>query len=157
MRNHRKKLFIEIRNLFLKFFLIDDSPHRVAGGAALGVFWGIMPGEGVGTTIVTSTILRLNRLSAMVGVLATNTWLTFFVLPLSAIIGSLLFKTNSGVLIQDFKDTYQLGLRYFFTEDIFSHLLLPLIVGFIISSLAISLIVYCSLFFLLKYKRARFR
>lgn len=152
-----KKTFLKIKNFIAKFFLIDDSPHKVAAGAAIGIFWGIMPGEGVATTLVTATIFRFNRLSATAGVLAVNMWMTIVSLPLAAICGGFLFKVDPEILISNFKSTYDLGIKYFFTETIFSHLLLPLIAGFFIVSIAISLVFYFLLYFLLKYKKVRFK
>ncbi|NTU66661.1 MAG: DUF2062 domain-containing protein [Candidatus Moranbacteria bacterium] len=152
-----EKIVSKIKNFLLKFFLIDDTPHKVAAGAALGVFWGIMPGEGIGTTIVTAAIFRFNRLSAVTAALATNTWTSFFILPLAAVIGGYIFKTDPGKLIDDFKNTYHLDIRYFFTEDILFGLIIPLLAGFAIVSIAISMLVYFSVYFLLKYRKIRFR
>lgn len=140
-----------------KFFLIDDSPHKVAAGAALGIFWGIMPGEGVATTLITASILRFNRLSATAGVLAVNMWTTFLVMPLAATVGGFLFHTDAETLINNFKSTHELGWKHFFTETIFTNLLLPLIIGFIIVSAAISLVFYFLLYFALKYHKIRFK
>lgn len=147
----------KIKDFIKKFFLIDDTPHKVAAGAALGIFWGIMPGEGVATTLVTATILRFNRLSATAGVLATNMWTTAVILPLAAFAGGFLFKVNPSILINNFKSTYHLGLKYFFTEAIFTDLLIPLLVGFLVVSVAISLVFYFLLYFLLKYHKIRFK
>lgn len=151
------KTTTKVKTFIEKFFLIDDSPHKVAAGLALGIFWGIMPGEGLATTLITASILRFNRLSATAGVLAANTWTTVIILPLAAFGGGFLFKVNPELLIHNFKSTYSLGLKYFFTETIFTGLLLPLIVGFLIISVSISLIFYFLFYFLLKYKKVRFK
>lgn len=140
-----------------KFFLIDDSPHKVAAGAALGIFWGIMPGEGVATTLVTASILRFNRLSATAGVLAANMWMTVVIMPFAAICGGFLFNVEPETLTSNFKSTFDLGLKYFFSVTIFSHLVLPLIAGFFVVSISISLIIYFLLYFLLKYKKIKFK
>lgn len=151
------KTFVsKVKNFLKKFFLIDDSPHKVAAGLALGVFWGIMPGEGLATTLITASILRFNRLSATMGVLAVNMWTTVVILPLAAIFGGFLFKVSSEVLISNFKSTYRLGIKYFFVETIFTDLFLPLIVGFFTVSAAISLAFYFLSYFLLKYKKIKF-
>ena len=142
---------------FKKFFLIDDTPHKVAAGFALGVFWGIMPGEGVGTTLVTAYILRFNRLSATAGVLASNMWTTFFVLPLATIAGGFVFRVSPEFLMNSFHETYDLGWRYFFTETIFLKILTPFFVGFFIVSFAIALLSYLLVYFVLKYEKMRFR
>lgn len=150
-------MFKKIKYFVQKFFLIDDTPHKIAAGAALGAFWGIMPGEGVTTTLITASILRFNRLSATAGVLATNMWMTAVTVPLAAYFGGKIYGINPQILIDDFKSTYDLGIKYFFTETIFSHLLLPLIAGFFLVSASISLFFYFFIYFLLKYKKIRFK
>ncbi len=89
--NERIKIF------FKKFFLINDTPHKIAAGAALGIFLGIVPGEGVMTTLVLASLFRFNRAAALIGVLATNMWTTLAVLPLAAGVGSFLFGENYGL------------------------------------------------------------
>jgi uncharacterized protein (DUF2062 family) len=147
----------KVKYFIKKFFLIDDTPHKVAAGASLGIFWGIMPGEGVATTLITASILRFNRLSATAGVMASNMWMTAVTMPPAAYFGGMIFGVDSQMLIDDFKSTYDLGLKHFFTETIFSHLLLPLIVGFFIVSIVISLSFYFLIYFLLKYKKIKFK
>lgn len=146
-----------MRKILRQLFLIDDSPHKVAAGAALGVFWGIMPGEGIATSLITAYFLRFNRLSATTGVLATNMWMTAATLPLATATGGKIFNITPELLTANFKETYKLGWEYFFTETIFTNLLLPLITGFIIISLVISSAFYFLLYFLLKYKKIRFK
>jgi uncharacterized protein (DUF2062 family) len=140
-----------------RFFLINDTPHKVAAGFALGIFWGIMPGEGVATTLITAYFLRFNRFSATAGVLASNMWATFIVLPLAAITGGFLFNVNPQKLIDNFNATYELGWKYFFSETIFLKILTPFFVGFFIVSVAIALFFYFLFYFLLKYKKVEFR
>ncbi|MEI6587524.1 MAG: DUF2062 domain-containing protein [Candidatus Moraniibacteriota bacterium] len=140
-----------------RFFLIDDTPHKVAAGFALGVFWGIMPGEGVGTTLLTAYLLRFNRLSATAGVLASNMWTTFIVLPLAAIAGGFAFHVSPESLTSSFWSTYNLGWKFFLTETIFLKILTPFFVGFFIVSIAIALFFYFLLYFVLKYNKVRFR
>lgn len=157
MNMNTSKKIAKTRAFLLRFFLIDDSPHKIAAGAALGTFWGIMPGEGVGTAILTAAVFRFNRLSAVSMAIASNTWTSFLILPLAAVVGGSIFKTNPDMLISDFKNTYHLGLKYFFTEDILSGLIIPLLAGFAIISIAVSLLVYVSIYLLLKYRKMRFR
>ena len=150
--------YIEKAKKYLKqFFLIDDTPHKVAAGFALGVFWGIMPGEGVGTTLITATLLRFNRLSATAGILASNMWTTFAILPLAALVGGYIFGVSPSFLIDSFSKTYTLGLKYFFTETIVLQILTPFFVGFFIVSVSISLVFYFSIYFILKYHKLKFR
>ena len=150
--------FIQKTKKYVKqFFLIDDTPHKVAAGFALGVFWGIMPGEGVGMTLLTAYILRLNRLSATAGVLASNMWMTFVVLPFAVSVGGFIFRVSPEFLMNSFHETYGLGWKYFFTETIFFKILTPFFVGFFIVSIAIALFFYVLLYFPLKYKKIKFK
>jgi len=152
-----RRYIIKTKKYIKQFFLIDDTPHKVAAGFALGVFWGIMPGEGVGTTLITAYFLRFNRLSATAGVLASNMWMTFVVLPLAAIVGGFAFNISPESLMSSFWDTYDLGWKHFFTETIFLKILTPFFVGFFIVSVAIASLFYFLLYFLLKYKKVKFR
>jgi len=152
-----QRYIIKTKRYIKKFFLIDDTPHKVAAGFALGVFWGIMPGEGVGTTLVTAYFLRFNRLSATAGVLASNMWTTFFILPLAAIFGGLVFRVSPEFLMNSFRETLNLGWKYFFTETIFLKILTPFFVGFFIVSILIALFFYFLIYFVLKYNKLKFR
>ncbi|HRY82158.1 MAG TPA: DUF2062 domain-containing protein [Candidatus Moranbacteria bacterium] len=147
----------QLKTFLKQFFLINDTPHKIAGGAALGIFLGITPGEGVLTTLILASIFRLNRLSATAGVLATNMWMTILVLPFSAGVGAFIFKTNAKDLINNFHATYHLGLKFFFSKIIFLDLLLPLIIGFVITAGAIALVFYFLIYFLLKYNKIEFK
>ena len=147
----------KIRDFFKKFFLINDTPHKIAAGAALGIFLGIIPGEGVITTLVLASLFRFNRAAALVGVLATNMWTTLAVLPLAASVGSFLFGENYRTLIRDFNDTYHLGLKYFLSKAILFDVTLPLVAGFFIVAGSISLAFYFLLFYLLKTKKVKIR
>jgi len=144
---NRSKRFIE------KFFLIDDTPQKIAGGAALGMFMGIFPGEGVLSTLFLATIFRLNKLSATAGVLATNMWTTFLVLPLSAGIGSFIFRENYSNLIDQFynyRHTDTVREIILFSLSMFYDFALPLIVGFFVVAGAIAIGFYFLLYSFLK-------
>lgn len=148
-----KKFWQKIKGFFQHFFTLDDTPHNIAGGVALGVFLGILPGEGVATTLVAAAILKLNKASATVGVLATNMWGTIIALPLATIFGGFLFGQKPSRLTAEFDRTYHLGFKYFLSKAIFFDLALPLIVGFVISAGLIALVFYLIIYFLLKYKK----
>ena len=155
--NKTTKKTIGFKTFIGKFFLINDSPAKVAGGAALGIFLGIIPGEGVVSTLLLSSLFRLNRLAATAGVLAVNMWAMLLVFPPAAAVGGFLFQTSPERLIQHFKATYDLGWQDFFDSTIFFQLLLPMMVGFIIVASTIALIFFFVLYFLLKYKGVKFK
>lgn len=136
----------KIRRFFKKFFSIKDTPHKIAAGAALGIFLGIVPGEGVLTTLILASIFRFNRVSALAGVVSTNMWATVAISPLAAGVGSFLFGENSQKLIQEFHLNYHLGIKFFLTKAILLDVALPLVTGFFIVAGSISLAFYFLLF-----------
>lgn len=142
----------EIKKALQHFFTLDDTPRNIAAGFALGVFLGIIPG-GILTALILAAFFRFNRISAIAGVLATNTWSTVAIMPFAAVVGGFLFDVTPDHLIQQFDGTYDLGIRYFFTNLVFFDLVLPLLAGFIITASAISLLAYFILYLLLKYKK----
>ncbi|OGI25496.1 MAG: hypothetical protein A3J76_03565 [Candidatus Moranbacteria bacterium RBG_13_45_13] len=142
-------IFWEKTKRFVKgFFLIDDTPHKIAAGAALGVFFGISPGEGVATTLIFATLLRFNRLAATAGVLAVNMWTTILVLPLAAGTGALIFGKNYSELLAQFHAAKGNYLELFFSKIFFFDITLPLLVGFFVVAGIIALLVYAGLLFL---------
>jgi len=151
-----KDITRKLKKFFQRFFLIDDTPHKVAGGAALGIFMGITPGEGVLATLFFAYIFRLNRLAALAGVLAVNMWTTVLVLPFAAAVGGFFFHINPQTLSNDFHEVFGLGWQYFFNWNILRDVTLPLILGYIIVAGAIAAVIYFGLLFILiKKKKAK--
>jgi len=145
----------KLRKIIRQFFLINDTPQKVAGGAALGIFLGIFPGEGILSALFFSAIFRLNKLSATAGVLVTNMWATFILLPPSVAIGSFLFRRDYSELMGQFNRFHQVDTikeTFFLSLSIFSASALPILVGFLITAGAISIAFYFLLLFLLKRK-----
>lgn len=147
------KIWNKFKKYIKKFFLINDTPEKVAGGAALGIFLGIFPGEGVLSTLFFSAIFRLNKLAAIAGVMATNMWMTFVVLPPSALVGSFLFHESYSDLIGKFQKYQSLDTikeTLLFSLSIFETAFLPLLVGFFVIAGAISIGFYFILYLVLK-------
>ena len=147
------KLWQKFKKLLKHFFTLDDTPHNIAAGFALGIFLGTMPGGGPLTALVVATFFNWNRATATIGVLASNMWSTLLVLPIAATVGGFLFNTTPAYLIQEFTQTFDLGIKYFFTEIVFFDIALPLYVGFFIVAGVIALGIYFGIFLLLKYKK----
>lgn len=146
-----KNTLNKIKSFFASFFDLEDSAHNIAAGAALGVFFGIMPVEGITTTLVFVTLLGFNKPSALIGMLATNSWTTFALLPLAALTGGLLFNQTIASLYAQFDRTFQMGLKFFFSKAVLLDLALPLIVGYLIVALTIALLFYLFIYIFLKY------
>jgi uncharacterized protein len=151
------RIYEKFKKFLKHFFLIDDSPHKIAAGVATGLFCGMVPGEGVLTSLFFAYIFRFNRLATLISVAAFNMWTTLAVLPFAAAIGGLLFKVDPNSLSQNFHTTYDVGWGYFFTKVFFLELVLPLMAGYVIVALAISLTCYFFLYLLLKYHKIKFK
>ncbi len=146
MDKNQKKF---IRFLY-RFFTLNDTPHCIAAGAAVGLFMGILPVEGVITSLLIATIFRLNRAAAMISVAAANIWAMIATLPLAAAIGSFIFGMNPAELVNQFHQTYRNGWGYLLTKESFFKLTFPLITGYVIAGGIISLAFYFFLYFILK-------
>ncbi|MFH0754260.1 MAG: DUF2062 domain-containing protein [Candidatus Omnitrophota bacterium] len=100
----RKRTFIQrivrwARFFYLKFVRIHDSPHKIALGFSLGVFLGIIPFTGVLAAIFIASVLRVNRVSAVLGSFLVNTWVTipFFLMSIR-IAASLSHSTSENII-----------------------------------------------------------
>lgn len=140
-------------NFVKRFFLIDDTPHKIAAGAALGIFLGIAPGVGVTATIVLSSIFGFNRLAAITTVLATNTWTLIVALPFAATAGGYLFGGSKVFLIEQFNRYSPLGFKAFLSKDIVFDIALPLATGFVVVSGTLSVFCYLLIFSLIKMQK----
>ncbi|MDD5246393.1 MAG: DUF2062 domain-containing protein [Candidatus Omnitrophica bacterium] len=130
------------RLIYLKLFRIHDSPQRISLGLGVGVFLGIIPGSGPIASLVVAAFLRLNRASALLGSLLTNTWLSVVTFALSVKVGSQLTGTN----LQALKDNWTV-----FTANFHWHKLLelaalkivfPVFIGYLAVSFCIGSAVY---------------
>lgn len=144
-----------IRDYIKQFFLIDDTPHKIAAGAALGVFFGIVPGEGFGTTLLFSYLLRLNRLAALAGVSIVNTWTTVLVLPFAAIAGAFVLGVNKTEIIHRFNGLNGNYFQLFLNKVFFREITLPLLVGFFIVAGTVALLIYLLLLLVLNFRKTR--
>lgn len=157
----RVSMYNEFMNRFRKkyisfaqrFLTLDDTPHRIAIGASVGLFMGILPIESISASLITTAIFSLNHAAALIGVAAMNIWATIVVLPLAAIVGGNLFGASSAELADQFYQTYQSGWGYFFTKAAFLNLAAPLLVGYIIVSTIISVAFYFFMYSILKCRK----
>lgn len=144
-----------IRSIMKKFFLINDTPHKIAAGVALGVFFGILPGEGIITTLLFASLFGFNRLAAVIGVTATNMWGTFVMLPVASMIGARLFGTSAQMLMIQFQQARGQGIGALLAKLFLFDVALPLIIGFVIISGLVAFCLYAALYGALFLERAR--
>jgi uncharacterized protein (DUF2062 family) len=131
-----------LKFLYLKLFKINDSPQRIALGFGIGAFCGIMPAMGPLVSIFLALTFRVNRASALLGSLLTNTWLSLLAFILSIQIGSAIMGMN-------YKDVYRAWLalfRNFRWPELFKlstlDITLPVILGYLVISFCMAVAVY---------------
>ncbi len=128
--------------LYQKLFKINDTPHRIALGLGLGAALGIIPGTGPLAALFLAVIFKVNRASALLGSLVTNTWLSLVTFLLALRLGSAIFGVNwqtlkNGVrlLFTDFQWNYLFKASFF-------EIIIPLLVGYILIALVFGILVY---------------
>ncbi|PIW66607.1 MAG: hypothetical protein COW11_02440 [Candidatus Omnitrophica bacterium CG12_big_fil_rev_8_21_14_0_65_43_15] len=141
----RMRIRYYLNNIYNKLVKANDTPHRIALGFGIGVFYGLFPFVGVVFTIITSLIFKANKASALIGCFVTNTWMTALLLLPSIKVGSKMFGVDWRAVWQDMR-----------LKDFSSDVLLPSIVGFLTIALAVGVLGYLiSLFFIIKYRKHR--
>lgn len=136
------KLLRFFRWLYLKLFRINDTPQRIALGLGLGVFLGILPGSGPVAALFLAFLLRVNRASALLGSLITNTWLSIVTFVLAVKLGAYLL----GLEWQQVYTDCIVFFKLFRFSDLLRitalKVLLPVILGYILVSLLLGFVVY---------------
>ena len=131
-----------LKSIAKKILHINDSPHRIALGFALGVFFGIVPGVGPIASTTVALMLRVNVAAALTASLVTNTWLSIVTWVLSLKIGSLV----TGVNAQDLYVQGQQLIQNFTWSKLWDAsivtILKPLLIGNLIVAGVISFAVY---------------
>jgi len=134
-----RKLFVFLQH---KLFNINDTPQRIALGAGLGVFTGIIPGTGPIAALFLAMFFHVNRAAALLGSLLTNTWLSLVTFFLSIKIGSAIFGMNWRDVYNNwvlfFKDFHWVRLL----ELSIFQIILPVILGYSIVAFCLGLLVY---------------
>ncbi|MDD5594901.1 MAG: DUF2062 domain-containing protein [Candidatus Omnitrophica bacterium] len=142
--------------IYLKLFRINDSAQKIALGFGLGTCLGIMPGTGPIASLVLASFFRINRASALLGSLLTNTWLSFATFFLALKTGAFTLGLNYSSV----QSQCQAYIKHFHWTDIFKFsvlkIILPLIIGYAVLSLALGIITYLvSLVILIYFKKKR--
>lgn len=131
-----------LKFLYLKLFKINDTPQKIALGLGLGVFAGIFPGTGPAASLFLAFIFRVNRASALIGSLLTNTWLSVVTFLLAIKLGAVMF----GIQWQDIQNNGTSLIKHFNWINLFKlstlKVFLPVMVGFVLISFCFGLLVY---------------
>ena len=142
-------------SIFVKLFKINDTPQKIALGFGLGAFLGILPGTGPLVALFLAAIFKINKASALLGSLLTNTWLSFVTFLLALKIGAFIMgkdfsQTRLAILaiIKDFHFKNLLNVSIF-------EVILPLLVGFAIVSFLLGVVVYLVTLIIIKQIRRK--
>lgn len=90
----KKKKHKLLRFLEYKILHIEDSPHKIALGLALGMFiaWTPLMGLHIFIALVLSMLLRANKFAALVSIWVSNVFTFFIIYYPSYLLGSFLFN-----------------------------------------------------------------
>lgn len=139
-----------LKKLYIELFKINDTPQRIAAGLGVGVFLGILPGTGPLAALFLAWLLRLNRASALLGSLFTNTWLSIVTLLLSVKVGAAIMGLNW----KEVREAWMLFLKDFHWLDLLRlsalNIILPVVVGYLTVAFCLGLAVYLITWIILK-------
>jgi len=155
MKNSENRFIRFLKFLYLKLFRIHDSPQKIALGFGVGVASGILPGTGPIVSLFLAFLFRINRAAALIGCLATNTWLSFLTFILAIRLGSGILGIDGQQLKQDWeallKEFHWLNLF----ELTFLKIALPVFIGYLAIAVLLGLLAYIVIIALIQLKRKR--
>jgi len=90
------------RYIYLRLVRVGGDPVHIGLGFAVGVFLGIFPTFGVGTflALLIASVMRWNRISAVLGSLVMNPLTTPFFWTLSGSLGAAIFRADAKKVLQ---------------------------------------------------------
>ncbi|MDD5731252.1 MAG: DUF2062 domain-containing protein [Candidatus Omnitrophica bacterium] len=155
-KKNGSKLSRFFKVIYLKFFRINDSPQKIALGFGLGVFLGVLPGTGLVASLFLAMLFRLNRASALLGSLLTNTWISFVSFVLSVKVGAFIL----GLDWHSVKDGWLHVLKDFHWRNLLElsvvDTILPVVLGYFVVSFCIGILAYIiSLVVVIRIKKAK--
>ena len=139
------------REKFRQIFFIRESPRRIAGAFALGVFIGMSPLLGIHTVlgIALAWVLKLNRLVTLIGVYITNPWTIVPIYTFGTWLGARLLGIDH--LLPEI-DWAHISFSALLSD--FRPLLMPFIIGNTVLGLVSALVSYAVIFTAVKKQHA---
>ena len=127
-----------------KLRAIKESPKSIAGGVAIGMFWGFTPFIGLKTilSLATALVTRCSMVAALVGVALHE--MTFLLGP-AILIGQ--YKLGYWICSNPHEFPHSKPNEHFFTKELlhwdhFMEFGRPLLVGALLTSIATALLTY---------------
>jgi hypothetical protein len=144
-----------LKLIYIKLIRIDDTPHKIAIGFGLGVFAGVMPFAGPIAAVFLAVLFKVNRISAFLGSLLTNTWITILAFVFSIRIGSFLFGLDAEIIRSRwtalFKDFHLSSLLKLSVIEI----ILPVLTGYLIIAAFSGLVAYAAVHIIMKFVKLK--
>ena len=141
------------KKLYHQLVEINDSPHRKAGGLAVGVFTGLLPAMGPVAALLIASLLQVNRAAAVVGSLLTNTWISLLTLVLAVKIGSYFTGDDWREHYANIKEIF----KHFQFKDLWDpaviQFLKPMVLGYLVIGAVFAVAVYVVAFLVLNYRQ----
>lgn len=130
-------------NLFLKKLAgINDSPHKISSGAAIGVFFGVLPFAGLVVSVLVAAIFRVNKIGALIGCLLTNTWISLLCAIFAVNIGAEFFNIDSSEAVEVLSGLFKNFNIPQFLKVSSREFFLPFITGFFFVAFLFSVLAY---------------
>lgn len=136
-----------------RVFRINDSPQKIALGLGVGVFLGVLPGTGPIAAVISASILRINKASALIGSLMVNTWINIVTFVFAIKIGSAIIGANwqqiyneSLPVLNDFRYSSLFKLPVL-------KLILPILMGYFIIAFFMAVFAYILTLIILNYNK----
>ena len=141
--------------IYIKLFRINDTPQKIAIGLGLGVLLGTLPGTGPVAALLFAVIFRVNKAAALLGSIATNTWLIIPTFFLAGKIGAVV----SGVSYETIHSEWLLFTKHFSWGVLFKlsalKIILPIFLGYLIVSFVFGVIAYLFVIITIKLSKKK--
>ncbi|MDD3087628.1 MAG: DUF2062 domain-containing protein [Candidatus Omnitrophica bacterium] len=151
----KNKVVLFFTGLYKKLFKINDTPQKIALGLGLGVALGVLPGTGPLAALFLSILLKVNRASALLGSLITNTWLSLVTFLLALRLGSAIFNISLEALRSEWRELFNDFQLSYLLKSSFLKVILPVSVGYLIIGIVLGLSVYLIALIIIKSTKPR--
>lgn len=143
MKNEKTcKLGRLLKLTYVKLVKLNDTPQKIALGFGIGVFAGVMPMAGPVVAVFLAYLFRVNKASAFLGGLLTNTWISILSLILSIKVGAFIFGVEWATLHK----SWSMLWKHFHWSNLLKasalEIVLPIAVGYLTIAFIAALIAY---------------
>ena len=152
-----KKLLEHFRALWRRLLELRDTPHAIAGGVAIGIFYGFVPLFGVKTllSLGTAWLTRCSKIAAVIAVCLHDV-----MLPLVPFLLGLQYGMGYWILSHPHHFPPKIALHHAHLADLlqwttFLNIGLPLLVGSLVMAVPAALVSYAVAYAILRRRELR--